>query len=432
MADQKNPSDSFAWDDPVGKRMDTWRAYQVCLREHEDMNAQLMRLQISSEKMRDPERWQERIMELNQKQVDKHQELNALGLVLGKSEHEIRKELLAFRFGGREETRIPGLMILPYEKKPYEQAEQDRMDSMYEPGAVDLKQPMFRDAVHPNADIEQPKNGFLLLISMENHDSVDGTSTSTVDADAELKKTRMQELLVTLQKDHPNFKPQLVKWMGNDQGGYHHVSSTDYTALFIEDNEAETALELVVNLIKASPEKFWLTPSEIQEWAHKTIVETYVGYLREKDLFPLLPQSPEGEKAKARMTHQKFLEAVSMKQHNESEYHYGEPSDDLLYDLRVSFQKKELLDAEKHVIEGQSGFFGRDDKLMTLLGEKELEALLTIEEEKNQDGEESARAIWKKLSDQMQRELQASFPEEHTWFSERQRETEASHETNRR
>lgn len=405
------------------------RAYQTCLREHEEMNAQLMRLQESSEKMRNPDRWQNRIMELNQLQYDKHQELNVLGLALGKSEHEIRKELLAFRFGGREETKIPGMIILPYAEK----ANEDDSDPIpLDVDEVDLNRPWFHSDSGDDSNLVQPKNGYLFLISMENYASGDGQSISWKDANADVKKKRMADFVTDLQQDLPSLLPRLVTWTGNDVGGYHNVSHTEYTALFIEDNEAETALEQVVERIKASPEKYWLTQEEIKEWSHKVIRSTFDRYIKETDLLPLLPESTEGLKAKAIIERQLVLEQMAKKMGQQLGYYGDEPSDDPLYDLGIYFRKKEVLDADKTVLEETSGFFDEKNEPMTVLSEHAITKLLKIEQEKVKETEDTMFEVWKGLSEEKKREFQASFPEEHTRYLEAEKNVESSFETDHR
>lgn len=247
--------------------------YAGTLQKHEDLTDRINKLMKKIETLGLQEDISAEINIIDKERYDLHRELEKLGQELGKSEHEVRQEILAWRYSRTKEVRLPGLIILPWPKSEY-----PTLDYGTHPDNI-LKN---RDERRDTPQIDYPdlseeyrfpkQRGYLLVYNMKNRYGGEWirATEDVYDKGHELKKQRVAQLLQRIKKDFPKSGVCTTEWTDFNEGVFHKFDDNTFEAIFID----EDLIDIAIEIMRAEPDKYWVTENEYNELCRKVVTET--------------------------------------------------------------------------------------------------------------------------------------------------------------
>ncbi len=267
--------------------------YTKAIGAHEQLTAQILRLEERRRKYGGvlSEKEEGRVKDLDEKRWVLHREIEKIAESIGKNEHEVRSDIIAFRYSAVPETGVRGLLIVPHiprdENELGYRVSQDvvpktKLNNLFL-ATDELK--------HDGYEKEFPNEAGYLLIYNMIHIWEDGNDTyvrgKTFDKAGGLKRGRIHSLIEQVKQKMPDARCEEIQWehirdgvLPNtvwQEGELHDTDRTEYVAVFIDQEHVEPMIEL----IKKHPEQVWLTEKEYGELAQVVVTKESGIYVKE-------------------------------------------------------------------------------------------------------------------------------------------------------
>ncbi len=251
------------------------------IKEHERLKAEIMRLEARRKKFGVlDDKGEEKIRALDQQCYTIHREIEEIGEDIGKGRHEVSFDITAYRYSCIPETRIRGLLVVPYQPPDHSDHPEDVLIPETAEGTYfEISKNIIREGINTMSMVKEP--GYVLIYGMthswsgEDYASTTGGGTE-YDKALPLKQKRIDMLQQIVKKKMPDVVCTPVHWQASE-GGFHNYDNTDYLGLFVDERH----FEHVIELMKARPEEVWMTDSEYEELGQVIVTEFTKGSLEQ-------------------------------------------------------------------------------------------------------------------------------------------------------
>ena len=253
--------------------------YQRLFAEHENLTRQILQLNKKVGVIGPDKEISAEIIILDKEQYELHRKMEEIGKLIGKSSHEINQDILAYRFSVGKETKIPGLIVVPY---PYPFSEglsfdpQGIKDNIVKAGewSFDLSRSEQFPDIEKYLESQNFTQGFIIIYDMENRYGGEDVKTSgkCYDGARDIKEGRIIELQKYLEAESPSGKFIRTEWVSEEGGVYHQFDRSSFKGLLVDTEHLEHAMAA----IREHRGTFWLTDEEYKEMGSRVVREKEV------------------------------------------------------------------------------------------------------------------------------------------------------------